>query len=1111
MGKKFNPKYSYESTSDYDYDNANKIIDNPFDSSKFINDTNWVEGDPYDDTLPMLSDNSTDQPTYKSKELPTPNNSIWEDVKSGFMSGLNKADQAIMDMPRTIYKPFSWLSDKILPGYDPKQDMILQGLNKASDYYKNNAQEYDKSIGDSKGSKVAATIAGFVPQAVEMGISLGIPLPKVGSMGKVLDNFGAPIEKNVSGLLNDSKLGEYAGKMAKNSSEFAALNALDTAAQGGNFSDIGKSALEGAGMGALFGAGGKVIGDVFSHFVPGIGKVKPVKEEGNNVIIKDEAGNEVPINKVIFDNTSKAIEQPVREVNYQGSTNMPMPNRVVEMPSIGDINRNVAYNKMELPNMNNSTEIPMPNFRNRQFAENSILNSNVVPKELKSKIEQDMPTYEPITNKETWQKATERVNKDPMQAEKDYWDNNSLRTAGDTALGESLIVKAIKDGDVEKANRLTADLSAKLTEAGQTVQAAAMMKRLTPEGMLMYANKVVNKVNSELEVKLGKDATKAKLTKGDTNKILEGMKRYQELPEGPEKDVALAQVKQIIADKIPATTSEKIKALQRMSLILNPKTLLTRNPLGNTILGGFENIKDIPGTLIDTLTSAIRGSERTTTLPEYGVLRKGQLEGSVKGLKEWNRDRKLGIDTSPTQGQMELPSGRVFNNNVLNSIDQFERKLLQLGDRPFYQAAYEGRLNELKKIKKTDKLTPDTDIEAKMYAMDRVFQNNSALSQKAKQIKNGLGLLGDIVMPFTSTPSNVLDKLIDYSPGGLAKAVYQLGKSGKNFDQKLFVDRAARSLTGTGMGILGYVMASKGLITGKGDDNKRAAQFERAAGKSSYAFKIGDKYYTFDFAQPISGTLAIGADAYFGGKDKKDFISSLTGGLQGGLNTLINQSLFQGVANLLSGYSPAASISKSILGGVTQLTPTSSKQLAQLVDPVTRETYDPNTLKQTVNQLKSRIPFLSETLLPKINVLGQEVKNFDGQNTPYNVFLNPGFTTQEKTSPGIKLLNDLYKETGKSEILPMPVDKNITIKGNKRPLTPQEYNQYQTMLGQESMRKIEELSTSNKEITLKQKVNNKMTTSKKNFNSYTAEEKTKILKNLLDDVNDDVKKKVFGG
>lgn len=145
---------------------------------------------------------------------------------------------------------------------------------------------------------------------------------------------------------------------------------------------------------------------------------------------------------------------------------------------------------------------------------------------------------------------------------------------------------------------------------------------------------------------------------------------------------------------------------------------------------------------------------------------------------------------------------------------------------------------------------------ARLFALDRVFQNNSKLAQSANKIRNALNdmaggvPLGDLVIPFTQTPANIFDKVLEYMPviniGKMTKAAYGFKKG--TVGQKELVDIFGRAFTGTGIAVLGYAMAANGMLTGNlyGSD-KKLYKAQSEAGVKSYAIKIGDSYYTYDW------------------------------------------------------------------------------------------------------------------------------------------------------------------------------------------------------------------------------------------------------------------------
>ena len=737
-------------------------------------------------------------------------------------------------------------------------------------------------------------------------------------------------------------------------------------------------------------------------------------------------------------------------------------------------------------------------------------------------------TYNTKTHENTINRALKNI-KNNYQGEFDKIVNKGLRSSEDTATA-GILMKDLKDkllklpndtNTINQIKTLASKVQKQGTELGQTIEAFKTWRWDTAEGAILNAQKVINaverglektnptlisKVTSEIKTKLKdiggitntttrseiENLVKQKykiptLTDDDVSKIITGMEKSKNLS-GRAKEIEIAKVQQLIANKEPASLGEKIKGLQRLSLILNPKTLITRNPVGNILLGAVENIKDIPGAAIDSITSLIRGSERSTLFNPLSKLAE-QGKGFVKGVKEWAQDVKAGVDTSPSRGQLELPSRRVFDNKVLNSLDQFERNALQLGDRPFFEAAYKSRVTELQKIKKTTELTDDIKDQSKLYALDRVFQGDTLISKRAKKLKESLGIIGDLLMPFTQTPANILDKVLDYTPVGLIKDLYHLGTTiGKGtFNQKLFVDRLARSFTGTGIGILGYTMAKKGLITGGSSKDKDVASFEREIGKLPYSLKLGDKYISFDWAQPIGAVLAAGADSYFAGKNKNDFLEQITSGTTGAGNTIINLSMLQGILRALSGYSPVSGITDALLESTTQVTPTLINQIRQLEDEYLRETYDPSMFKTQLNKLVSRIPGLSKILPKKIGTMGEELKVYRGENTFFNVMFNPSNIADFKPNKLQQEIFGIYEQSGNKIQFPRVAPKFIKLKGETIPLSSDEFLTYQQKLG-----------------LLTQKAFGKIMNNQ-NYKLFNDDKKAKILQTILTKANSRVK------
>lgn len=775
------------------------------------------------------------------------------------------------------------------------------------------------------------------------------------------------------------------------------------------------------------------------------------------------------------------------------------------------------------------------NTKTSEFYSNSLKDTKILPEEVKKLQTESNYQYGVQTNEGQLNQAANVLKNNGINNEIDRLMKTPNGDAVDTAehllITKELVAEAKATGDYSKVNRWTKYTQDKVTNTAQSLQAVSMWKKMSPEGMLLQAQKQIEGAakylkgnNPKLTGKVAEEVKKAKetgtaqgmketdiqkvidkiykknnvpnLSDEDTKFILDTMTKAQGMPEGREKDIEIAKAIMRIANNIPTAFSDKIKGLQRISMLLNPKTMI-RNIGGNIVMGGAENIKDIPASLIDMGVSKLTG-KRTTLMPSpKGLL--GQGKSMLQGVKNVHEDSKLGIDTSPSRGQYDVPMGKTYNDSklggkILNKLDATTKYGLQYGDTPFYKAAYNESIRQQLKIAKVDTPTEEMKLQAKDIAENYTFQNASDMSKGFDSLRKSLNKigskvagnenfgLGNVVVPFTKTPANILDKALDYSPLSMVKATKMLydAKTKGVFNQKHFVDILGRGLTGTGAILFAYDLAKKGLMVGQANSNMDAAALDKQTGKSPYAFHIGDTYYTFDWAQPMSIPFAIGADIFESGKTRKDTSNILIDAVKSGGQTLFNQSLLQGIQKMMGGYNPINGITGVLQGVPAQFAPTAFKQIAQMSDPTVRSSYDPSQATNTLNTVKAKLPGLSKTLEPKIDTLGQTTKLFQGSTNPlanaFNIFLNPGVYTKAVSNPGVDLVKTIYEKTGETKQFPKVAPKYFNdVDGNRIDLTPKEYTQYQTYLGQETNKYINSLSDTGDYTKLANDISNQIT------------------------------------
>lgn len=568
------------------------------------------------------------------------------------------------------------------------------------------------------------------------------------------------------------------------------------------------------------------------------------------------------------------------------------------------------------------------------------------------------------------------------------------------------------------------------------------------------------------------------------SKITEYMKKSEAATTQRQKDIWRAKAEAIVADFDTSTTAEKFIAFLRINMLGNAKTLVTRNFGGNILLSAAENISEIPAAMVDKAVS-LKTGKRTITGPSLDKLT-AQAKGFKKGVKEWAEDVKYGVDTSPARDKYDMAPGSTFKgknpvSKVLKSVENFIFKALQLGDRPFYQAAHDARLAELKKLGITGE---EAELQAKLAGLDRTYQNNGKIAETVTKLRRALDSsgfpFGSLLIPFSQTPANIMSKMLDYSPAGLASAIVHLGKNAKNgnFDQRLFSQRVGRSLTGTGILTLGYVLAANDLLVPEifDSDNYNLYKAEQYTGKVSYSLKVGDYYVGLSSMQPISGVLAMGAEAYAAGVNEDDLIEIASQSTKAGVNTFFNQSFMQSVFDLLSSDSPADGIKDFFMDIPTRAISSLSKQVASATDEYERETYDSNPLKELGNKFIAATPGLRQKMLPeKRDIAGNKVKTNQGRGLAMRLTENlvlPDTIKKEVKDAANDEVMALYKRTDRDGVLLQSAFKSLRVDGKDMKLTGKQYTEYQKLMGEKAYREIADVIKTKdyKELTDDEKV-----------------------------------------
>ncbi len=796
------------------------------------------------------------------------------------------------------------------------------------------------------------------------------------------------------------------------------------------------------------------------------------------------------------------------ENNYKSTgTKTNMQN--IKIPTKKDIRR-IENSKIDLPKSDKvlnpleiskltpedaNTTLPLPNVKRNtindgesKFASNIQNKTNMLNDNQKNTIlsDEEVMYYDKITNKESLEKAFEKLNSDGANATRNWFAKDSENaTAIDVAEGWILLKQYADNNDADGMVATAKKMREMGTKAGQTVQAFNIMERMTPEGMVKYAQSEL----SEAYDRMVKGKTKKwidqyqksfDLTPQETGAIMEIMKKVSTMEDGYNKRVELAKIQKIMTDKLPPTKGAGIKAWMRISMLFNPKTQV-RNVLGNAVIAPVNYFSDLFASAMDKVVGNKTGY-RTTGI--------GNIQNYVKGFKEGlyqsYNDFIQGINTRNIEGnRFEIGEGKSFNDNSvigrsLNKVDNLLSFMLDAGDRGFYEATFVNSINNQLVLNNTTEVSQSMIDIATQEALSRTWQDSNNYTKFVLQVRNGLNQinvkgygLGDVLIPFAKTPANLTKAIVDYSPVGLVNTLIK-GKNLKNaietgqFTSKMqhdFVQSLGKATAGTMLYVAGYALAKAGIVSGESDDDKDVRDFmKNTLGVNSYSIKIGNKSFSYDWAQPIAAPLSIMANIVQNNNEDANTLEKVLSSLDTAGNILLEQSFMESINTALSNNDGLATgIEEAILDLPARAMPTFMKQIVDLTDSTQRQTFEyDKPLESMVNSVKAKIPGLSQTLAPSVDTMGREIQRYGGKNNIFNVFINPANVSTENISESANEIYRLYKETGNTNIMPRVAPYYINKDGEKITLDSNERSKYQKASGKIIETEITKLLKNNK-------------------------------------------------
>lgn len=378
-------------------------------------------------------------------------------------------------------------------------------------------------------------------------------------------------------------------------------------------------------------------------------------------------------------------------------------------------------------------------------------------------------------------------------------------------------------------------------------------------------------------------------------------------------------IAKIISEYVDKGPIAAILDIRRWGMLSAPATHAV-NLTGNIAEAASSMIITPIAAGIDRMVAAAKGGERSISMTGRG---QGYSEGLAKSVKKIDKSYFEGINPDDPLNTLNLQRPDYVRSlglavdkagNPASMAAKVARRLQRAGDivygvmgvfdAPFYQAQLRSSLMEraglraeregLKggsdafKKRVVDLMKPDNISEvdltmAEIEAMDATFKTPTGISAAMRLLEQKSPVAGTVarwVVPFPNTPTNLVRKALEATPGvgtvlteiqarQLKKQLKSLGASKEEITRELQRKRvtnvAKQFATGAGLTALGYTWTKMGMLTGdyvapmsRDEQERDESAMQKLTGQGPLTLKIGDTAHSLSSFAQFAPLLALG-------------------------------------------------------------------------------------------------------------------------------------------------------------------------------------------------------------------------------------------------------------
>ena len=430
----------------------------------------------------------------------------------------------------------------------------------------------------------------------------------------------------------------------------------------------------------------------------------------------------------------------------------------------------------------------------------------------------------------------------------------------------------------------------------------------------------------------------------------------------------------------------------------------------------------------------------------------------------------------------------IYKVNENNKTNKYTVSFIDSEGKRNIQSMDKSQYEQFMKESKVQDITETMCDIAEQEALENTFQDENKVTKLALKFKKTLNDavhfgefgLGDIMLKFTTTGSNMAKSLYEHSPLetiNLIKDIKTLNQNIKyakenntQIDPKL--QHKVASDIGKLMGGMITTTAMASLIStglldveGKEDEDKKGKFTSNTTGSMPYSIQLGKYNYSLDSGSTFSSILKVGTDIGKFLENGENLIQSILKGSETFVNEMIDVSFINNVLDLTNTQysSLIENFTQQLASQPANLIPSFMKDISVFIDGFAeRQVYDDNPLKYMYNQIINRTPLRGTEfgLDAKVDNWG-ELKTIGGDTfaSVYNTLMSGNTFKRIKSDNVSNEIMRVYTSTTNSDVIPkLSMNQNyFKYNKNQYDLTEDEKNNLMKNYAKYSHKAVEDL------------------------------------------------------